>query len=163
MGKYEALISKYNHLTIIETDTLPSFQSGMYYNNEIYINSNRSNAVKLETLAEELAHHKLTYGNITDQTQFNNRKFERYARRHAMEQIVSLQGIIDAFKHNCHNLYEMANFFEVSESFVQQCIEHYKIRYGLSTLHNGYLIQFEPLRVFEYKMLYLLDKGDEYI
>ncbi|HIS18937.1 MAG TPA: ImmA/IrrE family metallo-endopeptidase [Candidatus Coprovivens excrementavium] len=150
MGRYEALISKYNHLSIIETDMLPSFQSGMYYNNEIYINSNRSNAAKLETLAEELAHHKLTYGNITDLTQFNNRKFERYARRHAMEQIVSLQGIIDAFRHNCHNLYEMANFFEVSESFVQQCIEHYKMKYGLDTYHNGYVIKFEPLQVFEH-------------
>ncbi|MEX5651158.1 ImmA/IrrE family metallo-endopeptidase [Staphylococcus cohnii species complex 1658] len=151
MGKYEELIYEYRNLNVVETNMLPSFQSGMYYNNEIYINSNRSNAVKLETLAEELAHHKLTYGNITDQTQFNNRKFEGYARRYAMEQIVSLQGIIDAFRHNCHNLYEMANFFEVSESFVQQCIEHYKVRNGLSTLHNGYLIQFELLRVFEYK------------
>lgn len=151
MGKYETLISKYNHLTIIETDMLPSFQSGMCFNNQIYINSNRSDAVKLETLAEEIAHHKLTYGDITDQTKFNNRKFEGYARRYAMEQIISLGGIVDAFKHNCHNLYEMANFFEVSESFVQQCIDNYKKRYGLSTLHDGYLVHFEPLRVFEYK------------
>lgn len=150
MGRYEALISKYNHLTIIETDMLPSFQSGMYFNNQIYINSNRSEAVKLETLAEEIAHHKLTYGDITDQTKFNNRKFEGYARRYAMEQIVSLDGIVESFKHNCHNLYEIASFFEVSESFVQQCIVNYKKRYGLSTLYNGYLIQFEPLRVFEH-------------
>mgnify|MGYP002656487506 CR=1 FL=1 len=151
MGRYEELISKYNHLTIIETDMLPSFQSGMYFNNEIYINSNRSNAVKLETLAEEIAHHKLTYGDITDQTKFNNRKFEGYARRYAMEQIISLQEIVDAFKNDCHNLYEMANFFEVTECFVQQCIKHYKSKYGITTIHNGYLIQFEPLRVFEYK------------
>lgn len=153
MGKYEELVSKYNHLTITETDMLPNFQSGMYYNNEIYINSNRSNAVKLETLAEEIAHHKLTYGNITDQTQFNNRKFEGYARRYAMEQVISLDGIIEAFKQNCHNLYEMASFFEVTESFVQQCIAHYKNKHGLSTLYEGYLIQFEPLRVFEYKKI----------
>ncbi|MDW3790230.1 ImmA/IrrE family metallo-endopeptidase [Staphylococcus saprophyticus] len=150
MGRYEALISKYNHLTIIETDMLPSFQSGMYYNNEIYINSNRSNAVKLETLAEELAHHKLTYGNITDQTQFNNRKFEGYARRYAMEQIISLQGIVDAFKNDCRNLYEIALFFEVSKSYVLDAIEHYKMKYGLSTYYKGYVIKFEPLQVFEH-------------
>lgn len=151
MGRYEALICKYNHLTIIETDMLPSFQSGMCYNNEIYINSNRSNAVKLETLAEELAHHKLTYGNITDQSKFNNRKFERYARRYAKEQLIPLKGIVDSFKHGCHNLYTMANFFEVSEGYVQDCIVHYKRKYGLSTLYGDYLIHFEPLRVFEYK------------
>ncbi|MDW4380496.1 ImmA/IrrE family metallo-endopeptidase [Staphylococcus saprophyticus] len=150
MGRYEELISKYNHLTIIETDMLPSFQSGMYYNNEIYINSNRSNAVKLETLAEELAHHKLTYGNITDQTQFNNRKFEGYARRYAMEQIISLQGIVDAFKNDCRNLYEIALFFEVSKSYVLDAIEHYKMKYGLSTYYKGYVIKFEPLQVFEH-------------
>lgn len=153
MGKYDELVSKYKDLNIIETDMLPSFQSGMYFNNKIYINSNRSEAVKLETLAEELAHHKLTYGNITDQAHFNNRKFERYARRYAMEQIISLQGVIDAFKNDCHNLFEMSNFFEVSEGYVQYCIAHYKRKYGLSTLCGDYLIQFEPLRVFEYKKI----------
>lgn len=150
MGKYEELIYEYRNLNIVETNMLPSFQSGMYYNNEIYINSNRSNAVKLETLAEELAHHKLTYGNITDQTQFNNRKFEGYARRYAMEQIISLQGIVDAFKNDCHNLYELALFFEVSKSYVLDAIEHYKTKYGLDVYHNGYVIKFEPLQVFEH-------------
>ena len=153
MEKYDELVSKYKDLNIIETDMLPSFQSGMYFNNKIYINSNRSEAVKLETLAEELAHHKLTYGNILDQSQFNNRKFEGYARKYAMEQLITLDGIIDSFKHGCHNLYTMANFFEVSEGFVQDCIAHYKCKYGLSTLCGDYLIQFEPLRVFKYKKI----------
>ncbi|MDW4344994.1 ImmA/IrrE family metallo-endopeptidase [Staphylococcus saprophyticus] len=151
MGKYEELVNKYKDLNIIETDKLPSFQSGMYFNNKIYINRDRSEAVRLETLAEELAHHKLTYGNITDQTQFNNRKFEGYARRYAMERLISLNDIIDSFKHGCHNLFEMSNFFEVTEYYVQDCITHYKRKYGLSTLCGNYLIQFEPLRVFEYK------------
>ncbi|MGX0099620.1 ImmA/IrrE family metallo-endopeptidase [Staphylococcus cohnii] len=150
MGKYEALISKYNHLTIIETDMLPSFQSGMYFNNQIYINSNRSEAVKLETLAEEIAHHKLTYGDITDQSQFNNRKFEGYARRYAIEQIITLQGIVDAFKNDCHNLYEISQFFEVSKSYVLDAIEHYKKKYGISTYFNCHVIKFEPLQVFEH-------------
>lgn len=151
MGKYEELIYEYRNLNITETNILPSFQSGMYYNNQIYINSNRSEAVKLETLAEEIAHHKITYGDITDQTKFNNRKFEGYARRYAMEHIISLKGIIDAFKHGCHNLYEIANFFEVSEGYVQNCLAHYKRKYDLSTLYGDYLIRFEPLGVFEYK------------
>lgn len=151
MGRYENLISKYNHLTITETDMLPSFQSGMCFNDQIYINSNRSEAVKLETLAEEIAHHKLTYGDITDQTQFNSRKFESYARRYAMEHMISLQDLVSAFKHGCHNLYTMANFFELTEGYVQDCIAHYKRKYGLSTLCGDYLIQFEPLIVFEYK------------
>lgn len=150
MGKYEELIYEYRNLNITETNILPSFQSGMYYNNQIYINSNRSEAVKLETLAEEIAHHKLTYGDITDQSKFNNRKFEGYARRYAMEQIISLQGIVDAFKNDCHNLYELALFFEVSKIYVLDAIEHYKTKYGLDVYHNGYVIKFEPLQVFEH-------------
>lgn len=150
MGKYEELIYEYRNLNITETNILPSFQSGMYYNNQIYINSNRSEAVKLETLAEEIAHHKLTYGDITDQSKFNNRKFEGYARRYAMEQIISLQGIVDAFKNDCHNLYDLALFFEVSKSYVLDAIEHYKMKYGLDVYHKGYVIKFEPLQVFEH-------------
>ncbi|MEX5849382.1 ImmA/IrrE family metallo-endopeptidase [Staphylococcus saprophyticus] len=153
MGKYEELLNEFSHINITETKLLPSFQSGMYYNNEIYINSNRSREIKLETLAEEIAHHKLTYGNITDQSQFNNRKFEGYARRYAIEQIITMQGIIDAFKNGCHNLYEIALFFEVSKSYVLDAIEHYKMKCGLSTYYNGYVIKFEPLQVFQYKNL----------
>ena len=41
--------------------------------------------------------------------------------------------------------------FEVTESFVLQSITHYKQKYGYSTRYGKYVIQFEPLRVFEYK------------
>lgn len=152
MGKYENLVLR-SEIEISETNKLPSVYDGYYTNDEIFIKSGLSTVKKYETLAEELAHHKLTYGNILDQSQFNNRKFEGYARRYAMERLISSQDIIDSFKHGCHNLYTMANFFEVSEGFVQDCIAHYKCKYGLSTLCGDYLIQFEPLRVFEYKKI----------
>lgn len=151
MGRYEALVSKYNHLTIIETDMLPSFQSGMYFNNQIYINSNRSEAVKLETLAEELAHHKLTWGDITDQSKFNNRKFENYARRAGYQAALPLRIIIEAYHYGISNLHELAEYVELSEEYIIKVIEFYKKKYGLSTYFNGYVIKFEPLQVFEYK------------
>ena len=84
---------------------------------------------------------------------FNNRKFESFARKRAQELLVSLIRIIDVFKQGYHSLYEMAIFFEILESFVQQCLEHYKIKHDLTTLCGDYLIQFSPLRVFEYKNL----------
>lgn len=151
MSQYENLMMKHNYLEIKDTHKLPKGYDGFYSDGYVLIDKSLPHHKKLQILAEEVAHHKLNWGDITDQTIFNNRKFEGYARRHAMEQIIPLNGIVDAFKHNCHNLYEMANFFEVSEGFVQQCIDNYKKRYGLSTLHDGYLIHFEPLRVFEYK------------
>ncbi|MBF7019256.1 ImmA/IrrE family metallo-endopeptidase [Staphylococcus sp. 18_1_E_LY] len=153
MGLYEDLCMEYSHIYIKETNNLPSFQSGSCVNKEIFIRPNLSETHKAEILAEELAHHKLTYGNILDQSQFNNRKFEGYARRYAMEKMISLQDLVSAFKHGCHNLYTMANFFELTEGYVQDCIAHYKRKYGLATHCGNYVIQFEPLRVFEYKTI----------
>lgn len=153
MSLYEKLLIENNHIPIGDIYNLNSNFKGIYHNGTILINKNLPYHKRAETLAEELAHHKLTYGNILDQSQFNNRKFEGYARKYAMEQLITLDGIIDSFKHGCHNLYTLANFFEVSEGFVQDCIAHYKCKYGLSTLCGDYLIQFEPLRVFEYKKI----------
>ncbi|MFW3611318.1 hypothetical protein ACN9U3_02955 [Staphylococcus caprae] len=65
--------------------------------------------------------------------------------------LIPIKGIVKAFKQGVHNLYELANFFEVSEDFVQQSITHYKQKYGISMQYGEYLITFEPLRVFEYK------------
>lgn len=151
LGKYEEKLKENDNLSIIETDRLPDFQSGLYINGKIFIKDSISDFKKHEVLVEELAHQKLTYGNILDQSQFNNRKFENYARRYTFEAIISLKGIITAFKQGIHNLYELANFFEVTEDFVLDCIEHYKRKYGLRTLCDDYLIEFEPLRVFEIK------------
>ncbi|WP_419790261.1 ImmA/IrrE family metallo-endopeptidase [Staphylococcus chromogenes] len=150
MGRYEELIISEN-IDVEERSDFPSYQSGLYYEGKIYIKSNMSNAKKYETLLEELAHHKLTYGNILDQSQFNNRKFENYARRYSYETSLPLSGIVEAFKQGVYNLYELANFFEISEGHVLDCIEHYKRKFGLNTLVGNHLIEFEPLRVFEYK------------
>ncbi|UZW89816.1 ImmA/IrrE family metallo-endopeptidase [Staphylococcus lugdunensis] len=151
MGKYEDLLIKFDYISIEESKNMPDFLSGMCVDGNIFINSNRTISQQLEILSEELAHYKLTHGNIIDASDFNNRKFENYARRYAKERLLSLDGIIKAFKSNVHNLYELANFFEVTESYVIECIEHYKQKYGLTTRHGNYVIQFEPLRVFEYK------------
>ncbi|NBH30570.1 ImmA/IrrE family metallo-endopeptidase [Staphylococcus warneri] len=153
MGKYEDLLIKYNHLYIEESKNMPDHLSGMCVDGDIFINSNRSITQQLEILAEEIAHYKLTHGNITNDKEFNNRKFENYARRYAKEQLISLNDIINAFKHGIHNLYELAQFFEVTEHYTLETLEYYKQKYGLTTRHGKYVIQFEPLRVFEYKNL----------
>lgn len=150
MGRYEELLIKNDHLPIGDTFELEGNFEGLYDNGVILVDKTLSTARKHEVLAEELAHFKLTAGNITDQSNFNNRKFENYARRYSMEQVVSLDGVIKAYKNSCHNLYEMANYFEVTEKYIVKVIEHYKTKFGLSTYHNGYVIRFEPLQVFKH-------------
>lgn len=126
MGKYEELVAKYPNLHIKETDKLPHFQSGIYINGEIYINKDRDTTTKLETLAEEIAHHEITYGNILDSSKTMNRKYELKARRLANEILVSLNDIIEAFKYGVHNLFELAEYLEVTEEFILNTIQHYK-------------------------------------
>lgn len=157
LSKYEQLLIENQHIKIKDHVKLPKGYDGFYSDVVILIDKDLSEREKHQTLHEELAHHKLTYGNILDQSQFNNRKFENYARRYSYEITVPLSGIVEAFKQGVHNLYELANFFEVTEGYVLDCIEHYKRKYGLSTFDGDYLIQFDPLRVFKYKKL---NEGD---
>lgn len=147
--RYENLLIENSNIDVVETSSLPHFQSGLYYEGTIYIKENMSVYKKHETLAEEIAHHKITYGNILDQSKILNRKFENYARRKAYESVISIQGIIDAYEHGVQNLHEMSLFFEVTESFVQDTIKHYKQKYGLMVQYKSYNICFEPLTIYK--------------
>ncbi|MCO4338423.1 ImmA/IrrE family metallo-endopeptidase [Staphylococcus agnetis] len=152
MGKYEELLMECE-IEVKETSRLPKDFDGWYQNGKIFIRPTLPERRKHEILHEELAHHKLTYGNILDQSQYNNRKFENYARRYSYETSMPLSGIVQAFKQGVHNLYELANFFDISEGHVLDCIEHYKKKYGIGTHYGNYSITFEPLRVFEVRRI----------
>ena len=110
MGKYEDMLIEHDYIEVIECDNLPKRLSGLWLGDMILINRNLPITSKLETLAEELAHNELTYGNIIDQSSFNHRKFEGYARKLAYEKLVPLKDIVKAFLQGIHNLYELANF-----------------------------------------------------
>lgn len=153
MGMYEELLIYHDYIEVRETDVVPDNLPGVWLGDLILIKRNLSETRKAEVLYEELAHHKLTYGNILDQSTFNNRKFENYARRHGYENSISLNKIIDAYKYGVSSLYEFAEYVQLSEEYVYTVLQHYKNKFGLSTCHNGYLIRFEPLQVFKYKNL----------
>lgn len=114
-----------------------------------FIRPSLSERNKLEVLYEELAHHKLTYGNILDQSNFNNRKFENYARRHGFISAVPLREIVEAYNYGVRNLYELSEYLQLSEEYILEAIEQYKKIYGIGTHYGEYSITFEPLRVFK--------------
>ena len=151
MGLYEELCIKNDWIEIEETNRLPKFQPGLYINGKIFINSNLSETRKTEVLYEELAHHKLTYGNILDQSKWINRKFENYARRHGYEAALPLRIIVEAHNYGVSNLYELAEYVQLSEEYIAEILKHYKNKYGIGTHYGEYLITFDPLRVFKYK------------
>ncbi|MBI5975164.1 ImmA/IrrE family metallo-endopeptidase [Staphylococcus canis] len=149
MGKYEELLQKHQYITVEDKFELPGDFKGFLDNDVILIDRNLTGFQKHEVLAEEVAHYYLSSGNILDQSNILNRKFELKARREAYESVITLQGIVDAFEYGVHNLHEMSLYFEVSKSFVENCINHYKLKYGLSVRHNNYIIQFEPLIIYK--------------
>ena len=106
------MLIEHDYIEVIECDKLPNDLYGLWLGDMILINRNLPITSKLETLAEELAHNQLTYGNIVDQSNFNHRKFEGYARRLAYEKLIPLKDIVKAFLQGIHNLYELANFLK---------------------------------------------------
>ena len=150
MNKYENLMVAYDDLLINDSNALPEDYEGFYSDGAVLVDKFLTKTRKLEILSEEIAHHLITYGDIRDQTKMLNRKFELKARRLGSELVISLDGLIDAFHHGVKNLYEMSQYFEVSEKYILNALNHYKMKYGLDVYHNGYVIKFEPLQIFEH-------------
>ena len=95
-------------------------------------------------LAEEMGHHYTSVGNILDMSDARNRKQERQARMWAYNRLIGLCGIIKAYKAGCQNRYEIAEYLEVTEECLQECIECYRDKYGVYTVVDNYVIYFLP-------------------
>ncbi|PIH08372.1 ImmA/IrrE family metallo-endopeptidase [Staphylococcus epidermidis] len=151
MGLYEKMLIEHDYIEVRETDVMPNDLHGLWLGDLILIKRNLSERRKAEVLYEELAHHKLTYGNILDQSKDINRKFENYARRHGYEAALPLRIIVEAHNYGVSNLYELAAYVQLSEEYIAEILKHYKNKYGIGTHYGEYLITFDPLRVFKYK------------
>ncbi|MCG2197218.1 ImmA/IrrE family metallo-endopeptidase [Staphylococcus epidermidis] len=153
MGLYEEMLIKHDYIEVKETDVMPNNLHGLWLDDIILINRNLSETRKAEVLYEELAHHKLTYGNILDQSKWINRKFENYAKRHGYEAALPLRIIVEAHHYGVSSLYELADYVQLSEKYIIEILEHYKNKYGIGTNYGNYAITFEPLRVLKYKKI----------
>ena len=95
-------------------------------------------------LAEEMGHHYTSVGNILDMSDTHNRKQERQARLWAYNRLIGLRGIIKAYEAGCQSRYEIAEYLEVTEECLQECIEIYRDKYGVYTTVDNYVIYFLP-------------------
>ena len=119
--------------------------------NGLYIDGNIALSDKLETnrekacvLAEELGHHYTSVGNIIDMKDAYNRKQERQARLWSYNRMIGLRGITNAFEAGCQNRHEMAEYLEVTEEFLQDCIDCYRDKYGVGHAVDNHYIMFIP-------------------
>lgn len=148
---YECLIKEAENedIEVIEMKFRSKRIKGLYSDGVIAINKNISNKDKLCTIAEELGHYHRTYGNILDQSDIVNRKEERKARIWAYKRLVGITDIIDAYEIGVKNRYELSEYLNVTELFIEEAITYYNERYGLYIKIDNYIVYFNPLGVME--------------
>lgn len=148
MTKYELLLddAEKENIEVSETSYFSGTQiKGLYLNNHIAINNDmKTDTEKACVLAEELGHHYTAVGDIIDQSNDENRKQELRSRIWAYNNQVGLRGIIDAYLHNCKNLFETAEYLGVTEEFLNDSLTYYTNKYGVCTQLDNYVIFFQP-------------------
>jgi len=122
---------------------------GRIKGNRIAIKKDLSDTEKRCVLIEELGHYYTTVGDILDQSRIENKKQERRARAWAYDRLIGITGLINAYKHGCRNRYEIAEYLNVSEEFLEDAIKYYHEKYGLYYEVDNYIVYFNPLGIVE--------------
>ena len=147
---YETLLFEADTQGLIVKEKNLKYNNGRIKGNRIAIRKDISSTTeKACVLAEELGHHYTTVGNILDQSDVSNRKQERRARLWAYRRAFDLIDLISAYKYGCRNRYELAEYLEVTEQFLQDALDTYKEKFGLCTKVDKYVVFFEPLGILE--------------
>lgn len=143
---YETLLINADNEGLIVKEKPLRYNDGRIRGNRIAIRDDIDTSIeKACVLAEELGHHYTTVGDIIDQSSTGNRKQERRARLWAYDRLIGLQGIVNAYKSGCQNRYEIAEFLNVTEETLSECIEIYRDKYGTGVRQGNYYIIFEPI------------------
>lgn len=145
---YEELLTLSDSENLIVKEKELSGYGGRIYKNRIAINRSLPTQVEKScVLAEELGHHYTTTGDILDQSNAMNRKQEYRARLYGYNLKIGLTGLIRAYEARCRNRYEMAEYLDVTEEYLEEAIDCYKAKYGLYASVDNYIIYFEPFAV----------------
>lgn len=111
--------------------------------NKIAIRIGMTTAKKSCVLTEELGHYYTSVGNILDQQHVENIKQENRARMWAYDKQIRLMSIINSYKRGCKSLHEMADFLDVTENFLKDALEAYRLKYSQCMTVGNYILYFE--------------------
>lgn len=148
--KYNTLLEEANAEGLSIKERPFKTYDGRIKGKNIYLRKDMNTTEKACVLAEELGHYYTTIGNILDMSVVSNRKQERQARLWAYNKQIGLTGLIRAYEAGCTNRYETAEYLEVTEEFLEECIQCYREKYGEYKIVDNYTIYFIPhLAVFK--------------
>lgn len=130
-------------LIVKEQDLTDS--EGLIKGNRIAIRrSIRTTKRKSEVLAEEICHKDLSVGDITDYRDGNAQRQEQIARTASYRLKISFDMLIAAYKSGVRSRWELAEYLDCTEAFLEEAIERYHEKYGICVRHGDYCILFEP-------------------
>lgn len=141
---YNALLDEANAEGLTVKERPFSTYDGRIKGKTIYLRRDMNTIEKADVLAEELGHHYTSVGNILDLSDAQNRKQERQARLWAYNKRIGLYGLIRAYEHGCSSRYEIAEFLEVTEEFLEDAIHCYREKYGICACVDNYIVYFIP-------------------
>ena len=145
INTYEALLDEASDIGLTVKEKPLKYNNGRIKGSRIAIRQDITTTTEKScVLAEELGHHYTSVGNILDMTSAANRKQERQARLWAYNKQIGLIGLVRAFEHGCQNRFEIAEYLEVTEEFLEECIECYRNKYGICKRVDNYVVYFIP-------------------
>ena len=145
INTYEALLDEASDIGLTVKEKPLKYNNGRIKGSRIAIRQDITTTTEKScVLAEELGHHYTSVGNILDMTSAVNRKQERQARLWAYNKQIGLIGLVRAFEHGCQNRFEIAEYLEVTEEFLEECIECYRNKYGICKRVDNYVVYFIP-------------------
>lgn len=143
--EYEALLVEADNEGLTVKEKPLKYNNGRIKGKRIAIRKDIDTSIEKSCiLAEELGHHHTSVGCILDQADTGNRKQERQARMWAYDKMIGLSGLIKAFEYGCRNRHEVAEYLEVTEEFLEECITCYRDKYGICATVGDYYIMFIP-------------------
>lgn len=154
MNSYEKLLQEVDNIVVDDNALLPENYKGLYVklpqSDIILLDKNLTGYVEKRcVLVEEIGHYKTTYGDITNQTKISNRKMEKIAKRHGYNKLITPENLINAFEYGIRNRYELAEYLEVTEFFLQGAMKDFSRQYGSYYIFGNYTIYFEPLAILK--------------
>ena len=142
--KYNALLNEANAEGISIKERPFKTYDGRIKGKDIYLRKDMNTTEKSCVLAEELGHYYTTVGDILDMNVPENRKQERQARLWGYNRVIGLFGLIRAYEHGCKDKYEIADYLDVTEEYLEECINCYRDKYGEYKTVDNYTIYFIP-------------------
>jgi hypothetical protein len=149
---YEELLIESDTEGLTTKEKCLKANKGLIKGNRIAIKKDMTITEKACVLAEELGHYHSNAGNILNLSDITNKKEEQKARAWAYNKQIGLIGIINAYEARCKDKSEVAEFLEITEKFLEDALNYYKNKYGISVSLDNYIIYFEP-NLYVLKML----------